>query len=164
MVQKVTGYKAEDGKVFDTEALALAHEKFLSLGAAVKAALTGLGFGAAMVYPAAPHDDGSLNLEDFLLNNSEALIEALTPPKKERKPRAPKDPVEPSKPLAEALTTIGGANAVNGAVAVTTLELKTETPAEVAPVNVEAGNEAEDELAALLGGEASATTSSEVAV
>lgn len=151
MVQKVTGFKTEDGQVFDTEALALAHEKLLSLGVAVKAALVGLGFGEAMVYPSAPHDDGSADLLSFLLDNSEALIDVLTPPKKERKPRAPKEPVAPNNELTKVLQAVAAAAPAAAAV-------------ETAPVNAEAGQEAEDELAALLGGEASSTASAEVAV
>lgn len=150
MVQKVTGFKTHDGQVFDTEALALAHEKGLLLGKAVEAALIKLGVNGAMVYPHAPHDDNSIDLLSFLLDNSEELIAALTPPKKERKPRAPKDPVEPSKPLTEALILTGA----------TTANVVVVTPA----ASEEAAASAEDELAQLLGGETSATTSAEVAV
>jgi hypothetical protein len=159
MVQKVTGFKTLDGQYFETEAEAVSHEKTLSLGEAVKAALVKLGFDGAFIKMDERHDH-SFDLQVFLLNNSEALVEALTPPKKERKPRAPKDPAPT---LTEVLTTIGGANTVNGATEVVTLEKKVETLVEVAPVNAEAGDAAEDELAALLGNTEVASTT-EVAV
>lgn len=146
MVQKVTGFKTEDGKVFDTEALALQHEKSLSLGAAVKAALIALGGEG---YSLSKEGVTSIALQDFLLLNSEVLVDALTPPKKERKPRTPKDPVAPSKPLTEALETVATTASVAPVV-------------ETAPVNTAAADKADDELAALLGGAAS--TAAEVAV
>lgn len=163
MVQKVTGFKTEDGKVFDTEALALSHEKTLSLGAAVKAALVAMGFEAAMVYPSAPHDDGSVNLLDLLLDNSEALVEALTPPKKERKPRAPRAPVEINKPLTEALDNLGAGLGIGVAIANAGLATAIVEAVETAPVDAAAGDAVEDELNALLGG-TEVAASTEVAV
>jgi len=145
MVQKVIGFKAQDGKVFDTEELALAHEKTLLLGNSVLAAILAAGYGEGDTVNA---ESGGvlISLKDFLLNNSELLVDALTPPKKERKPRAPKEPVAPSTALTGALEAVAGT--VTAPVVAAT------------PVAAEAGTEAEDELAALLGG----TVATEVAV
>lgn len=99
MVQKVTGFKTQDGKVFNTEAEAVSHEKVLLLGVAVGAALAALGFEGAVVVKDGGSNVDATDLQAFLLSNSEVIIDALTPPKKERKPRTPKEPVANTAPV-----------------------------------------------------------------
>ena len=136
MVQKVTGFKTQDGKVFDTEALAVAHEKTLLLGTAVSAALLSLGFKNPEDASIICNGEGFGSLSAFLLENSEVIVDALTPPKKERKPRTPKEPVANTAPaVADKPAPV--------AEATEKVELEATGPAV----------SAEDELAELLGGE-----------
>lgn len=139
MVQKVTGFKAQDGKVFNTEAEAVAHEKVLLLGVAVGAAIAALGFENAVLVKDGG-ESGVTDLKTFLLSNSEVLVDALTPPKKERKPRTPKEPVKEN---------LGAGAGVAAALA----EEAKEAPVEVKLEVLGSDDSAEDELAALLGAE-----------
>lgn len=136
MVQKVTGFKTHDGQVFNTEAEAVAHEKTLLLGASVRAALVALGYEGTRIGV----EGGTIELQEFLLNNSEVLVDALTPPKKERKPRTPKEPVKEN---------LGAGAGVAAALA----EQAKEAPVEVKLEALGSSTNAEDELAVLLGGE-----------
>lgn len=145
MAERVVGFRTADGKFFDDAKTASAHEKVLVLGAAVAAALTGLGFAEAQVVVEISGEDRvEVPLQDFLLANSEQLVVALTAPKKERKPRAPKEE------LATGQAQVTGGVAAGVAPEAPVVEAAPETPAAEPVAEVEAPS-SDAELEALLG-------------
>lgn len=168
MAKRITAFAAADGTLFTDPAECANYEKTTMLAVGVAAALTALGVSGAMVYPNAPHDDDSVDLQTFLINNSEVLVEALSvqQAKAQRQPRQPKVKENLTAGLgvgvALAEATVTKAVITDGAVGdkteIAPIVIKAEetpaTDAVVAPADTAAGQNAEDELAALLGGDA----------
>lgn len=150
MAKRVTAFVAADGTLFVDPAACANYEKTTLLAVGVAAALGALGFAGALVVKA--EGEPAANLQDFLIANSEVLVEALNnqPPKAPRKAREPKAQL------------VGGSDpVVNKPKDIAPIIIK-ETPAEapeviVAPVDEAGAAGVEDELAALLGGDGAGT-------
>lgn len=168
MAKRITAYVAADGTLFTDPAECAKYEKTTVLGAGVVAALSLLGLSGALVVKAGDKDgETAIDLQEFLLKNSEILVEALSPAKPKRK--SPEAKVE-AKPGVVITTTDQAADLaaaiakeVAKEVAAPKVEINpikieaAETPAETpavqtTPVDSEAGNSAEEELEKLLGG------------
>lgn len=160
MVTKVSGFQADDGTLFDTLEQAIAHEAKHKAKFAVSALVAALGFTGAVVVKDGGSNVDAVSVELFLLENREALIEALSvdvekPARKPRQPRAPKE--EPANTdsgatMTDAVSTMTAA--VDSAVTTAAVVAAVTTPAAV--VEAVAENSAVDpldELAASLAGE-----------
>lgn len=92
MVTKVSGFQAEDGTLFDTLELAVAHESKGKVESTVVALIEALGLGQSNVVAT---DGITVILKDFLVDNRAVLVEALSivVPKPERKPRVKRETV-----------------------------------------------------------------------
>ena len=144
MAQRITAFQAADGTLFTSAAECAGYEKNSLLAVGVAAALGALGLTGARVVT----EDGYDDLQNFLITNSELLVESLSiaPVKTERKPRQPKPAVE-VKPVVTEEKPKDIAPIVIKADDTPAPEVKVQEP------DASAGQAAEDELAALLGGD-----------
>jgi len=140
MAKRITAFAAADGTLFTDPAACATYEKTTLLAVGVGAALTALGAAGNNLVIANVEGGIPISLQDFLIQNSEVLIEALSPVKAPRKAREPKAP-------APTVITTGGdiAPIVIKEEPVVTPEVV------VTEANVAAGSSAEAELEALLG-------------
>lgn len=173
MAKRITAFAAADGTLFTDPAACSLYEKTTLLAVGVAAALAALGYTGSLVVKADDKDgETAVDLQEFLIGNSELLVEALSAvvqkaPRKSPTPRAPKeptaDPVTPSPELKQALEVLGASDAVAGdnlaaAGAKEIPLIKIAEEAVAAPViepgvtDAAAGTTAEAELEALLGG------------
>lgn len=158
MAKRITAFAAADGTLFTDPSACANYEKTTLLAVGVGAALAALGAAEntiVIVGASAP-----VSLQDFLIHNSEVLVEALTPAKAPRQPRQSKeksvtDPVVVNNTIVEAGTGAAAGSAVVG-TDIAPIVIK-EEPVVAPEVTVKdadpvAGNTAEAELEALLGG------------
>lgn len=175
MAKRITAFAAADGTLFTDPAACSLYEKTTLLAVGVAAALAALGHTGSLVLKAGDKDgETAVDLQEFLIGNSELLVEALSAvvqkaPRKSPTPRVPKeptaDPVTPSPELKQALEVLGATGAVAaagdnlaaaGAKEIPLIKIAEEAVA--APViepgvtDAAAGTTAEAELEALLGG------------
>lgn len=155
MAKRVTAFVAADGTLFVDPAACANYEKTTLLAVGVAAALGALGFAGALVVKSDDKDgETAVNLQDFLIANSEVLVEALNnqPPKAPRKAREPK----------AQLAGDGAGLVVDKPKDIAPIVIK-DTPADAPVVVVAPADEAgaagvEDELNALLGGDSATAT------
>lgn len=159
MAKRITAFAAADGTLFTDPSACATYEKTTLLAVGVGAALAALGFAGAYILKADDKDgETSVNLQDFLIQNSEVVIEAVSPVKAPRQPRQPKaDKVVAGTgtPDVAGTLTAGLGAGVEGKSDIAPIVIK-EEPAATPEVVVEAadpaaGNAAEAELEALLG-------------